>query len=170
MHWEIRGTQRSLGYVWCTDWSPLPFRTSDLTMHGTLCLTKTQQWKLCRESDGQNGTACCTVSHDAPSRLTVFIWLLSSIIPGHSVSCLFYRTFNHCLYLAVVYRQVSNITRTSVGYKFVDHSDVVGASPVSAAPTTSSFPTKRLASLYSAKTTSRRGEEHLNLVIWCVLY
>ena len=39
------------------------------------------------------------------------------------------------------YRQVSNIRRTLVGYKIVDHSDVVGASPVGAAPTTSSFST-----------------------------
>ena len=37
------------------------------------------------------------------------------------------------------YRQVSNIRRTLVGNKIVDHSDVVGASPVGAAPTTSSF-------------------------------
>ena len=36
------------------------------------------------------------------------------------------------------YRQVSNISRTSVGNKMVDHSDVVGASPVGAAPTTTS--------------------------------
>ena len=39
------------------------------------------------------------------------------------------------------YRQVSNICRTLVGIKIVDHSDVVGASPVGAAPTTSSFST-----------------------------
>ena len=39
------------------------------------------------------------------------------------------------------YRQVSNIRRTLAGNKFVDHSDVVGASPVGAAPTTSSFST-----------------------------
>ena len=39
------------------------------------------------------------------------------------------------------YRQVSNIRRTLVGNKIVDHSDVVGASPVGAAPTTSSFST-----------------------------
>ena len=39
------------------------------------------------------------------------------------------------------YRQVSNIRRTSVGNKIVDHSDVVGASPVGTAPTTSSFST-----------------------------
>ena len=37
--------------------------------------------------------------------------------------------------------KVSNIRRTSVGNKIVDHSDVVGASPVGAAPTTSSFST-----------------------------
>ena len=39
------------------------------------------------------------------------------------------------------YRQVSNIRRTLVGNKIVDHPDVVGASPVGAAPTTSSFST-----------------------------
>ena len=39
------------------------------------------------------------------------------------------------------YRQVSNIRRTLVGNGIVDHSDVVGASPVGAAPTTSSFST-----------------------------
>ena len=38
-------------------------------------------------------------------------------------------------------RKVSNISRTLVGNKIVDHSDVVGASPVGAAPTTSSFST-----------------------------
>ena len=40
-----------------------------------------------------------------------------------------------------IYRKISNIRRTLVGNKFVDHSDVVGASPVAAAPTTSSFST-----------------------------
>ena len=39
------------------------------------------------------------------------------------------------------YRQVSNIRRNLVGNKIVDHSDVVRASPVGAAPTTSSFST-----------------------------
>ena len=39
------------------------------------------------------------------------------------------------------YRQVSNIRRTLIGNKIVDHSDIVGASPVGAAPTTSSFST-----------------------------
>ena len=40
-----------------------------------------------------------------------------------------------------IYRQTSNIERTLVVNKIVDHSDVDGASPVGAAPTTSSFST-----------------------------
>ena len=39
------------------------------------------------------------------------------------------------------YYQSSNITRTLLGFKIVDQSYVVGASPVGAAPTTSSFST-----------------------------
>ena len=39
------------------------------------------------------------------------------------------------------YRKTSNISRTLVGNKIVDNSDAVGASPVGAAPTTSSFST-----------------------------
>ena len=40
-----------------------------------------------------------------------------------------------------IYRKTSNIRRTLLGNKIVDHSDVVGASPDGAAPTTSSFST-----------------------------
>ena len=43
--------------------------------------------------------------------------------------------------LLLHYRKTSCISRTLVGNKIVDHSDVVGASPVGAAPTTSSFST-----------------------------
>ena len=39
-----------------------------------------------------------------------------------------------------MYRQIS-IRRTLLGNKILDHSDVVGAAPVGAAPTTSSFST-----------------------------
>ena len=39
------------------------------------------------------------------------------------------------------YRKTSNISRTLVSNKIVDNSDEVGASPVGAAPTTSSFST-----------------------------
>ena len=40
-----------------------------------------------------------------------------------------------------VYRETSNISCTLVDNEIVDHSDVVGASSVGAAPTTSSFST-----------------------------
>ena len=43
--------------------------------------------------------------------------------------------------ITVTYRQISNIIRTLVGNEIVGHSDVVGASPVGAAPATSSFST-----------------------------
>ena len=39
------------------------------------------------------------------------------------------------------YRQVSNMSQTLVGNKIVDYFDVIGASPVGTAPTTSSFST-----------------------------
>ena len=39
------------------------------------------------------------------------------------------------------YRKTSNISRTLVSNNIVDNLDVVGASPVGAAPTTSSFST-----------------------------
>ena len=41
----------------------------------------------------------------------------------------------------MTYRKTSNICRTFEGHKIVDNSDVVGAAPVGAAPTTSSFST-----------------------------
>ena len=50
-----------------------------------------------------------------------------------------------------VYRQTSSINHTLVGSKIVNHSDVVGASLVGAAPATSSFPTQHLASVDWAK-------------------
>ena len=45
------------------------------------------------------------------------------------------------------YRKTSNISRTLVGNKIIDNSDVVGASPVGATPTTSSFSTYYLGSM-----------------------
>ena len=41
----------------------------------------------------------------------------------------------------VTYRKTSNISHTLVGNKIADNSDVVGASPVGAAPATFSFST-----------------------------
>ena len=57
----------------------------------------------------------------------------------------------HCLGHTLIaywshYHKTSNMRGTLVGNIIVDHSDVVGTSPVSAAPTTSSFLTWHLAS------------------------
>ena len=55
---------------------------------------------------------------------------------------IFASQFSHSRpWLLKMYRKTSNIRRTLVGNKIVDHSDVVGASPVGATPTTSSFST-----------------------------
>ena len=64
----------------------------------------------------------------------------------------------------------SYIRPTLTGNEIVDHSDVVGESPLGAAPTTSSFSTQHLASVDCTKTTARRDEKHLTFGIWCVLY
>ena len=67
--------------------------------------------------------------------------------------------------------QTSDIRGTLVGNKIVDHSDVVGASPAGAAPTTSSFfSTYYLASMDWIKTTARRDETNLTFGLWCALY
>ena len=46
-----------------------------------------------------------------------------------------------CINSNETYRKTSDISRTLLGNKIVDNSDVVGASPIGAAPTTSSFST-----------------------------
>ena len=72
--------------------------------------------------------------------------------------------------IARAYRQTSNIRRSLVGNKLVDHSNVVGTSPVGATPTISSFSTWHLASMDCANTTERRDEKHLSFGIWCALH
>ena len=65
------------------------------------------------------------------------------------------------------YRQTSDIKRTLIANKIVDHSDVVGASPVGAVQTISSFSTWYLVLMNWAEITNRRHENHLSLGIWC---
>ena len=60
-------------------------------------------------------------------------------IPGGSLASEFFG--NTMDRIRKNYRKTSSISRTLVGNKIVDNSDVVGASPVGAAPTTSSFST-----------------------------
>ena len=67
------------------------------------------------------------------------------------------------------YRKTSNLRRNLIGNKIVDHSDVVGASPDGAAPSTSSFSTYHLASTAWAKAIARWDDKHLRFGIWCGL-
>ena len=62
---------------------------------------------------------------------------------GVELTKLAHNTHNHIEYIKrfFTYCQTSDIKCTLVGYKIVDHSDVVGASPVGTAPSTSSFST-----------------------------
>ena len=75
--------------------------------------------------------------------LTSHLWgsveLPESDITVSGQANILYNEFQKIMYLN--YPKLSNISRTLVGNGIVDHSDVVGASPVSAAPTTSSFST-----------------------------
>ena len=79
-----------------------------------------------------------------------------------------FANIKQCEWMA--YHKISNIRRTLIGNKIVDHSDVIGASPVGAAPTTSSFSTWHLASKDSAKTAARHYKNLLSVGIWCDLY
>ena len=78
--------------------------------------------------------------------------------------------YNDCTLKCMAYHKLSDIIRTLEGNKILDHSDVVRASPVDAAPTTSSSSTLHIASIDCTKTTARRDEQHLSFWIWCVLY
>ena len=65
------------------------------------------------------------------------------------------------------HHQTYDTSCTLAGNKIVDHSDVVGASPVIAAPTTSSSSTKFLASMDWAKKTARWYVKYFNAGMWC---
>ena len=62
---------------------------------------------------------------------------LLNTIPQHDYICIsFYETLRSNMWY---YRQICNTRRALIGNAIVDHSNVVGASPAGAAPTTSSF-------------------------------
>ena len=68
------------------------------------------------------------------------------------------------LHFMSIYRKTYNRRGILVGNKLVDHSDVVGASPVGAAPTTFSFCSHHMASIYRTNTTARTDENHFGFL------
>ena len=71
-----------------------------------------------------------------------------------------------CICMHKLYYIIYHYSQT----KIVDHSDVVGASPAGAAPTTSSFLTWYLTSIDWSKATARRDKKYLKFGICCVLH
>ena len=77
---------------------------------------------------------CCGLASDNFTHIRITLLVLG---PGTSETTL----KNMGKYILWSYRKTSNISRTLVGNIIVDNSDAVGALPVGAAPTTSSFST-----------------------------
>ena len=108
----------SVGMIPCTIYANYrPVSSCLLHLHSSNRMITCVPLKLARRVLKTNHLASC---HSKPRTPYVIIGVLYSI------------SFQH---------KVSNIRRTLVGNKIVDHSDVVGASPVGAAPTTSSLST-----------------------------
>ena len=59
----------------------------------------------------------------------------------HNVCCYVLYVIAHMIQQWRKYLKVSNLSLTLAGIEMIDHSDVVGASPVGATPTTYSFST-----------------------------
>ena len=101
--------------------------------------------------------SCCSVLWNVcRKRSSSYLWSLPNIPTLPSTQ----RGLGKVRICLLNYCQTSNISGTLVGNKIVDHSDVAGASPVGAAPTTSSFSTQHLVSMDWAETTARRNEKH----------
>ena len=117
---------------WCTVmWSDIiPAVTCDKLMAGwhVSCWSTAQSWG--RQVATSYINDYCSISH------RIWEWFCLAVF-----YCGFIMNLNSLLRDESGYRQVSNIRRTLVRNKLVDHSDVVGASPVGAAPTTSSWST-----------------------------
>ena len=75
-------------------------------------------------------------------------WVLL-IVSDTYLRCTWY-IGNDCI--VTIYRQISNVRRTSVAKKIIDLSDVVGASPTGTAPTTSERSTYHLGAVSIRKT------------------
>ena len=72
----------------------------------------------------------------------IYIYIYYELVHEYIVCCYYADSLYFSGEVRVYkYRHVSNIRRTLVGNKIVDNSDVIGASPVGAAPTTSSLST-----------------------------
>ena len=137
--------------------------------HTRRCSNKTGLFtlgRLCGDKETQfvnfpNPRCTCFMSHNAQFRTEMYTFLFWMKHSG---------IWNRCILGFGNYCQFSNIRRILVGNLIVDHSNVVGASPVDAAPTSSSCLDLTAGLMDWAKTTARWNENHLSFGIWCDLY
>ena len=103
--------------------------TCAMTMCGLSCMS---QWRFL----WWNPSCACPLTVACQTILIHFPWANEEAAFGNTTTIV-----NWGGHLIMYYPQTSNISCTLVGNNTVDHSDVVGASPLGAAPTTSSFST-----------------------------
>ena len=120
--------------------------------------------RSCQEYD-PIGTIIISTKQTYIHYCDVIMSVTASQVIGVLIVCRFFRRYSN-----YNYRQISNIKCAFVGNQIIDHSDVVGASPAGAAPTTTSFSTEHMASINWAKTNARRDGEHLSFGIWSAFY
>ena len=144
---------------------------------GTLGRSRSRWWELwCGVCVGRGGiTGCWLVTHLDP-RVVVpamrnthkYVTLVAmtrtkcNIIYTYLISSWALRYFT--------YHQTSNISCTLVGNIIVDHSDVVGASPIGAAPKKLYFQLNTWLQWTGQRQLQNKTRKHLSLRIWCHLY
>ena len=154
------------GHISCLHWVCMEWYVFIILISRVSLIAEYSQWDLCKIS-------LWLLSRHILQYIIFFfnsrhIYILcKNDDQKHSIACC---SISIMIWQKNNYRQVSNIKRTLVGDKIVDHSDIVGASPVGVAPTISSFCTEYLASIDWVKANVRWDENHLSFVIWCHLY
>ena len=113
------------------------------TVFALLCFVVVIHWLIFPYLSGLLHWHCGNLTiAPVPAKQRWGIWINTSceFIMNDCITTTKQSTTKPCAYF-LGYTVKSNTRRTLVGNKIVDHSDVVGASPVGAAPTTSSFST-----------------------------
>ena len=110
---------------------------------------------------------CQYFDHPTVLRITIMVQII--YIHEYMNMCTLKHGMKKTSELPGAYRQTSSTRHTFVGNIIAAHLDVVGASPIGAAPTTSLFSTYHLILIDCTKTTGKQNEMHLSLGSWCPL-
>ena len=128
MVWVIYGQEGPVDTVACYKGAKLHMRQELFEFHLNISIFLYQYGEICWE---------ITIFWIVFLAMNINIWYENFLFEIWHVTLELLYTLS---VINVMYCQTSNIRCTSAGNRIVGHSDVVGASPVGAAPTTSSFP------------------------------